>query len=386
MHWIFRAARGRGPLLPDVVEAWLARQILDPETFAALADELKAKAFTVKGDAWAALLKDAHNAIFDAIADGNTVSEFVKDLWPKVAQKHGAYGAEVAAHMETIFRTNVQAAFAGGRYAAMFRPDMVELYPFVRYRAILDTRVRPEHRELHGKVFRKDDPYARRYFPPLGFNCRCVLEELDEEDVRGGGWSVTPGHTLYTDPAIGPPPKGWDTDRVSALVGDTFRARFLGPPDPEVTERIVRRYEEDLRKVKSHEEAIAFDQYGLVTWRGIGKTATPSQVEIPPGVNVAKAIVTHNHVKMNPPSVGDLAVLAIRGADEIRVVGGEWLWRLRPISGVWPSEAAMNAVIPELYRQAVVRAEAIGSIRALDEMWLAIAHRLDLHYLVEALP
>lgn len=224
MHWIFRAARGEGSVLEWVIELWLKRDVLDPETFAALADELKAKAFTVKGDAWAVLREDAYKAISDALTDGKTVSEFVKDLWPKVAQKHGAYGAKVAAHMDTIFRTNVQAAFAGGRYARMFRPDMVELYPFVRYRAILDTRVRPEHRELHGKVFRKDDPYARRYYPPLGFGCRCVLEELDEEDVRGGGWSVTPGHTLYTDPAIGPPPEGWDTDRVAALVAKSLEA------------------------------------------------------------------------------------------------------------------------------------------------------------------
>jgi len=223
MHWLMQAARRRVPVLPGVIEAWLKRDVVDAETFAELTDELKAKAFTVSGQAWAALLEDLYLAIYRAIATGMTASDWAREVWPKIAEQYGEYGAAVAARLDLIFRTNVQAAYAAGRYSAMFARDMLVLYPYWRYRAILDTRVRPEHRALHGSVFRKDDPAARGYLPPLGFNCRCVAEELDDEDVRAGGWTVREGSALYADPAIGPPPPGWDTDRVSALVPAALR-------------------------------------------------------------------------------------------------------------------------------------------------------------------
>lgn len=363
---IMWAARRRGPVLPGIEEAWLARQVLDPETFAALTDEQKAKAFSIKGEAWQGLLEDVHRSIFEAIANGTPQGEWAKDVWPKIAEKWGASGPAIAARMDTIFRTNVQAAYAGGRYAAMFRPDMVELAPYVRYRAILDTRTRDSHRALNGKVFRKNDPYGRRFYAPLGFGCRCLMEELTEEDLRAGGWKVTEGHTLYADPAIGPPPKGWDTDRVATLVDESLKARFFGPPDPEVTERIIRAYEEDLRKVKGREEAIVFDLYGLVRWRGKGQAGN-RWVAIPTDRGtVGGSIVSHNHMSglslsapRFKPEVGDWANADAGfawtwGLGEIRAVGTlangqEVTYRLIAPSGGWKvacptlSDVRMNA-------------------------------------------
>jgi hypothetical protein len=43
-----------------------------------------------------------------------------------------------------------------------------------RYVTQEDGRVRPEHRALHGKIFRFDDPNAP--IPPLDYGCRCGIE------------------------------------------------------------------------------------------------------------------------------------------------------------------------------------------------------------------
>lgn len=52
--------------------------------------------------------------------------------------------------------------------------------------------MRPEHRLLEGVRLPKDDPFWKRYLPPNGWNCRCtVLEIWNDEDIAKEDFGIT---------------------------------------------------------------------------------------------------------------------------------------------------------------------------------------------------
>lgn len=55
------------------------------------------------------------------------------------------------------------------------------LYPNLRYETVGDERVRDEHRVLDGAVWPVDDPFWDTWFPPNGWNCRCIVLQTDQE-------------------------------------------------------------------------------------------------------------------------------------------------------------------------------------------------------------
>ncbi len=207
----------------QAIDFWAQKTGLPRDVFYALSAEDRARAFTASY-LWNqhAIGAAAESLGKAALEEGGTVRQWRTDSWKDIAAKYGNGRADEAWYVDTVFRTNVQAAYASGQYAEMFDPEQVARAPYVQYSAIRDARTRPEHAALHGKVFRKDDRNARRYFPPLGFNCRCTLIEMDEEDLLAGGWKVTPGSAIpglqtRDGKPIGMPPDGWNTDRVEAL-------------------------------------------------------------------------------------------------------------------------------------------------------------------------
>lgn len=62
------------------------------------------------------------------------------------------------------------------------------LFPFLAYRTVGDTRVRPEHAALDGFVARVDWDGWDRYTPPLGWNCRCRIVPVAYAIARELGW------------------------------------------------------------------------------------------------------------------------------------------------------------------------------------------------------
>ena len=52
---------------------------------------------------------------------------------------------------------------------------------YLQYRTAGDGKVRAEHTALHGITLPVDDPFWDKYFPPLGWNCRCTAVQVRKD-------------------------------------------------------------------------------------------------------------------------------------------------------------------------------------------------------------
>ncbi|HNB46223.1 MAG TPA: phage minor head protein [Burkholderiaceae bacterium] len=182
-----------------------------------LAPEAHARAFTVAGVLKAEALQDIRSAMERAIADGQTFEEFKRGLKAKL-KTQGWWGvptdpetgeilpgrAMTPHRLRTVFQTNTQSAYMAGRYKAQL--ENADQRPYWQYVAILDSRTRPRHRSLNGRIFRYDDPAWGVLYPPNGYNCRCRVKALsaDEFAAEGGALSQGEGRMETVEADLGP--------------------------------------------------------------------------------------------------------------------------------------------------------------------------------------
>lgn len=163
-----------------------------------------AGAFTVAGVLKAEVLADIQGALSDALESGLTYEGFLKGLMPKLKAKgwwgipHDPGTGEVLQgramtphRLRTVYQTNMQSSYMAGRYKAQL--ENANQRPYWQYVAILDSRTRPRHRELNGRIFRYDDPAWGVLYPSNGYNCRCRVKALDQAEMEAGGGAVSIG-------------------------------------------------------------------------------------------------------------------------------------------------------------------------------------------------
>jgi SPP1 gp7 family putative phage head morphogenesis protein len=90
--------------------------------------------------------------------------------------------------LETIFRTNMQAAYAAGAWQEI--QAQKEIAPFLMYDAIDDDRTRPMHAAWDKRTLAVDHPWWSTHYPPNGFNCRCGVIQLSKDELDAMG--ITP--------------------------------------------------------------------------------------------------------------------------------------------------------------------------------------------------
>lgn len=157
------------------------------------------KAFTVAKVMRADILQDIRTEMQKAIDEGLPFAAFQKNLEPKLKAK-GWWGkhwimdeAGTAKQVQlgslhrlkTIYQNNIQSAYMAGRYKEM--KAAVKYRPFWQYQAKMDQHTRPSHAALNGKVFAHDDPFWDTHYPPNGWNCRCRVRPLSEDQMREKG-------------------------------------------------------------------------------------------------------------------------------------------------------------------------------------------------------
>lgn len=86
-------------------------------------------------------------------------------------------------------RTTVS-RYLTGKYKRMTEPGVKALRPYWQYDAVNDSKTRPSHLAMDGRVFMADDPIWDTWFPPNGFKCRCTVKTLSKRQMEQRGLTV----------------------------------------------------------------------------------------------------------------------------------------------------------------------------------------------------
>ncbi len=199
----------------EAVEYFRRKGFLISDDWREVSEQAHAKAFTVSRMARFDLLADTRRIVDRTVAEGKTIERAAAELEAEL-RKAGWWGQKTVTDAEgnkrtvllgsphrirTILRTNIAAAYSAGRYKR--QRETIASRPYWQYIAVLDGAARLWHRELHGKVFRADDPVWDTIYPPNGFRCRCRVRSLSERQVRDRGIETSSGTGGFT------PDPGW---------------------------------------------------------------------------------------------------------------------------------------------------------------------------------
>lgn len=170
-----------------------------------LLDNAHDRAFVVAKMVDVDLATTVQRSIINAMQEGKGYKAWAKDI-DKVLAKSGWYDGQINVdaqgnakkvttggqhRLETIYRTNVAAAYEAGRQQVIFNDRDDDPFGYVMYSAIMDNRTRPTHKALHGKVMEKSDPAWSSISPPNGYNCRCTIVELTQGQIDRYGYKVS---------------------------------------------------------------------------------------------------------------------------------------------------------------------------------------------------
>ena len=221
------------PLKFEEAVRWFEAKVpLLPGEFRRLEAEAKRWAFTMAGVAELDRLAWLHQTLLDALEKGQTLDEWRKRVRERLKRAHPG-------HLETVFRTNVQSAYAAGRWKQLNHPAVKKARPYWMFDAILDARTTPICRTRDGTVLPADHPWWQNNTPPLHFNCRSGIRALTEAEARARGIATAPPEDEPPQEGFGLPPDAEDwadtyARGVRARIGDPggWELAFVGePPD-----------------------------------------------------------------------------------------------------------------------------------------------------------
>lgn len=150
-----------------------------------------ARAFTVAKVMSRDVLETIRDAVERAIAEGETLADFRKQLRPRL-EALGWWGRQVMRdpltgelesvqlgsprRLKTIFEVNLRTSYAAGRWERVWRNRAA--FPMLEYVSVKDGREREEHGAWHGTRLPIEDPWWDSHYPPNGWNCRCIVKPL----------------------------------------------------------------------------------------------------------------------------------------------------------------------------------------------------------------
>ena len=109
-------------------------------------------------------------------------------------------------YAETVFKTNLNTAYTSARTQEATTPAFRGKVVAWKYVTMEDDRVRHNHAAAHDFVAHVTDPVWKKLSPPMGFNCRCVLEEVGLSAAQRAGAAGDGGVAVYKSAPIGAHP------------------------------------------------------------------------------------------------------------------------------------------------------------------------------------
>lgn len=160
------------------------------------------RAFVVAGAMKADLLTDLHNAVNQAVRDGQSFKSF-QDNFDDILVKHGWLNDEdkdyKAWRAKVIYQTNLRTSHAAGRYKQMTDPEVLKRRPYWRYRHNTVENPRIQHERWNNLVLPADSLWWRINFPPNGYGCKCTVEAINERQLRAMGKTKADDEPSYDD-------------------------------------------------------------------------------------------------------------------------------------------------------------------------------------------
>lgn len=218
-------------------------------TFAwdALSQKAHQTAFTVAGVMKMEMLKILRDFTQKSLAKGITFEEFRNGIQNRFAEA-GLSSTFIAkdkagnkktvsltpSRLRTIFRTNVQSAYNAGRLKGQEAVAAKSTVPmFYLYNATIDKRTRPEHKKLDGLCLPVSDPIWKSIYPPNGYNCRCSVSMISEEQAKQFGITIAkkaPANVDISDTFKGEPSDNFtpDVSRYDADLQAQFKREQAG--------------------------------------------------------------------------------------------------------------------------------------------------------------
>lgn len=138
------------------------------------------ESMTIAGVAQVEQVKFIMVQLQQVLDDGNSFDDFVQLV------NNNKLDISLPKHrLDNIYRTNIQMAYAYGRYQQ--QQANKDNKPYLKYSAINDNRTRPSHRQLHGTIRHIDDGFWDKHTPPIDFRCRCITVALSKEQAEQQG-------------------------------------------------------------------------------------------------------------------------------------------------------------------------------------------------------
>jgi SPP1 gp7 family putative phage head morphogenesis protein len=175
----------RLPIIETAAQTLAEKGVITPAEFKSLDANAQRRAFTVARVQSLETLQRLRDGIAEQVAKGGTLDDF-----KKAAAKALEDGPALSErHIETVIRTNVASAYGEGQRAVLDHRLVADAFPYVKWSARHDSRVRKDHLAMEKSgidgtaVYRADDPLIRACWPPAGYNCRCHLIPLSIADA-----------------------------------------------------------------------------------------------------------------------------------------------------------------------------------------------------------
>ena len=256
------------------------KQVVSASHFKELGESAHAKAFTVANINHLGLLSDMKKSMDESMRQGEPFEAW-RDRLEIRAQKRGWLsngeffnpdGGEVIKpyRLKTIFNTNTSSAFHASRYQSQM--DNAIDFPYLELVAVGDAATRPSHLALSGTVKRIDDPFWQSYYPPLGYNCRCIVISRSDYYIKKRGIEIDEVTKVEHDDDGDPyverdgievrPDKGFeynsarhgyrpDLDDYDPVLANQFCERDMASPEFNLQyQRLEREYKRERKKAR----------------------------------------------------------------------------------------------------------------------------------------
>ena len=254
--------------MQEAQEFWRSKVPMSRADWDELVEAQRARSFMVSGLTKTDQISAVQQAISDAIDQGTTFEDFKAAIPDIIAQQRWS-----GIRLQIIFRTNVQTAYMAGRYAQMQR--VKESRPYWQYNAVNDSRTRPAHRAMDGKIFPADHEFWDTWMPPNGYRCRCGVVTLSAREIERDGLQVEDED-----------PTGKPFEPVDHKTGSKMPARML-MPDPGFSQNVGKDWLSGITPEKAGkpatDSATKFSEAGYAFLKALGSDGKTTVIKALPG-------------------------------------------------------------------------------------------------------